>query len=95
MEGQEESPNALRTKGPRESQSLRGHRAKFKAPTITCIADGCRTLAMIWESAWVNGDGDEIADSQLYTFSRKKLRGIYEDQNFLASKPLGQIDPFL
>jgi hypothetical protein len=50
---------------------------------------------MIWESAWVNGDGDEIADSQLYTFSRKKLRGIYEDQNFLASKPLGQIDPFL
>ncbi len=69
--------------------------AKFKDPTITCIADGCRTLAMIWESAWVNGDGDEVADSQLHTFSRKKLRGIYEDQNFLPSKPLGQIDPFL
>jgi len=69
--------------------------AKFKAPTITCIADGCRTLAMIWESAWVNGDGDEIADTKLHTFSRKKLRGIYEDQNFLPSKPLGQIDPFL
>jgi hypothetical protein len=69
--------------------------AKFKTPTITCIADGCRTLAMIWESAWVNGGGNQIADSKIHTISRPKLRGIYEKQDFLPSKPLGQIDPFL
>jgi len=69
--------------------------SKFKTPTITCIADGCRTLAMIWESAWVNGGGNQIADTKIHTISRPKLRGIYEKQDFLPSKPLGQIDPFL
>jgi hypothetical protein len=69
--------------------------ADFKDQTINCIADGCRTLAMIWESAWVNGDGDHIPDSKLQTITKPKLRGIYEEPTFLPSKALGQIDPFL
>ena len=68
---------------------------EFKDQTITCIADGCRTLAMLWESAWVNGGGNDIPDDKLRTIFKTTLRGIYEDQNFLPSKPLGQIDLFL
>jgi hypothetical protein len=68
---------------------------KFKKPTITCIADGCRTLAMIWESAWTSAGGNAISTDQLKPVSKARLKKIYEGQGFMPSKPLGQIDPFL
>ena len=68
---------------------------QFKNQTIENVADGCRTLAMLWESAWVNGGGEHIADTKLKAIGRKTLQGIYEDQKFLPSRPLGQIDEFL
>ena len=68
---------------------------KFKKPTITCIADGCRTLAMLWESAWASAAGDGIPDEALKPISKARLKKIYEGQEFVPSKPLGQIDPFL
>ena len=68
---------------------------KFKKPTITCIADGCRTLAMIWESAWASAGGNAISTDQLKPVSKARLKKIYEGQGFVPSKPLGQIDPFL
>ena len=68
---------------------------KFKDKTIANVADGCRTLAMLWESAWVNGGGDDIPDSKLKAISKKTLQKIYEDQDFLPSRALGQVDQFL
>ena len=68
---------------------------EFKGETIANVADGCRTLAMLWESAWVNGGGDAIADTKLKAIGKKTLQKIYEDQEFLPSRALGQIDQFL
>ena len=69
--------------------------SKFGTRTVDVIADGCRTLAMLWESAWVAGGGDQIAPSKLTAISEKRLQEIYEKTDFLPSKALGQIDAFL
>jgi hypothetical protein len=66
----------------------------FGDRTIETMADGCRTLAMLWESAWKEGDGN-VPVSQLTTQSTARLKAIYEERTFLPSVPLGQIDQYL
>lgn len=68
---------------------------KFGKNTIKVIADGCNTLAMIWESAWVEGGGKKIPKSELNRISEKRLRDLYEDQQFLSSATLEDIDQYL
>jgi hypothetical protein len=68
---------------------------KFGSDTIQVMADGCNTLAMIWESAWVEGNGGKIPKTKLKKISTQKLRSLYEDQDFIPSVPLGQIDQYL
>jgi hypothetical protein len=68
---------------------------KFGEKTIDVIADGCRTLAMIWESAWMEGNGAQIPRTKLTRKRKTDLRKIYEDRNFVPSVPLGQIDQYL
>lgn len=67
----------------------------FKDETIACIADGCRTLAMLWESAWVDGQGAAVPDAKLKAIGKRTLQKIYEAQDFLPSRAIGQIDEFL
>jgi len=68
---------------------------KFHQDTIKVLADGCKTLAMIWESAWVEGGGGNIPPEKLKKITTTRLRQIYEKPDFLPSKALGQIDEFL
>jgi hypothetical protein len=49
---------------------------KFEDGTVECVADGCRTLAMILESAWVNGGG--LPDTKLKAISKRTLQRICE-----------------
>jgi hypothetical protein len=67
----------------------------FGKNTLTVMADGCNTLAMIWESAWVEGNGQQIPQSSLKAINPTTLRGIYEKQDFLPSVALGQIQQYL
>jgi hypothetical protein len=59
------------------------------------MTDGCCVLAMLWDSAWAEGGGPALAQTLLKRFNKPTLRGIYEDQKFLPSAALGQIDQFL
>ncbi len=59
------------------------------------MADGARTLALLWESAWVEGGGASIPQSKLKRINRTRLQEIYERRDFLPSVPLGQIDQHL
>lgn len=68
---------------------------EFGEQTIQVMADGCRTLAMLWESAWTEGNGDQIPTTQLTMKTKTRLREIYEDRDFVPSTPLGQIDQHL
>jgi len=65
----------------------------FGEQTIAAIADGCRTLAMLWESAWVEGGGsDTIPEAQLTMKNRFNIKQIYDRQTFAPSVPLGPSD---
>ncbi len=78
-----------------ESQAPSALWQQFGNATLTVMADGCCTLAMLWESAWVEGGGNAIVQSQLTAVSKNTLQSIYEDQTFVPSVPLGQIDQYL
>lgn len=50
------------------------------ARTVQCMADGAITLAMLWESAWKEGDGDRIAATKLKAVSQSALMKLYDTQ---------------
>ena len=53
--------------------------------TIRVVANGCLHLAMLWESAWIQGGGPGIADSKLKAIPKSKLRGYYQNPKFAPS----------
>jgi len=63
----------------------------FGTDTARVMADGCKTLAMLWDSAWKEGKGSEIAASALKEISASTLRDTYEPQSFLKSVSLDNI----
>jgi hypothetical protein len=68
---------------------------KFGRDTIAVMADGYRTLAMLWESAWVEGGGQNIPQAELRVQSPSRLKAMYERQSFAPSVILDEIDQFL
>jgi hypothetical protein len=65
----------------------------FGAETVNCIVDSCRTLAMLWESAWIEGNGSAIPAASLVTISETALTTIYSATapEFLPSTVLDDI----
>ena len=60
--------------------------------TIDCMADGCRTLAMIWSSAWTEA---KTAVPPATALDRTKLRGVYVDRGFVPSRYLTELAPLV
>jgi hypothetical protein len=50
--------------------------------TIKRLADGARTLAVLWNSAWVQGSGEDIAAGKIKTQPTDDLKNRYEDKTF-------------
>jgi hypothetical protein len=68
---------------------------QFGARTVLAMADGVLTLAMIWESAWNVGGGDERADWDLRAIDETALQKLYEDPTFVESLDLDAIGDVL
>jgi len=69
---------------------------QFGQATITVLADGARTLAMLWDSAWTHGDGaGRFPNTQLTAISRADLQTLYENPAFIRSLDLNSIGPVL
>ena len=67
---------------------------KFGPRTIDVMADGCRLLALLWESAWVEGNGDQkINDLSLCDWH--DLKKMYLKKTTLPSFLLTEIKPHL
>lgn len=65
---------------------------KFGEATVTVLADGVRTLATLWESAWILGDGDHrVPAGQLQPIDRATLQHLYESPDFVPSLDLDHI----
>jgi hypothetical protein len=69
---------------------------QFGDGTITCMQDGTHLLAVLWQSAWLEGDGDNtISASALKAFSQDDVMGVCQQADFLPSKAVSQIKAIL
>jgi hypothetical protein len=68
---------------------------KFGGRTAEVMADGARVLARIWEGAWAEGHGGDIAGPALGTIDPGILKGLYEDEKFVESLDLDHIGAVL
>lgn len=69
---------------------------EFETETRDVIADGCRVLAMLWESAWREGTQRQTIDpDRLRAAPASRLMELYSDQNFLPSVSLDEIGTHL
>ena len=69
---------------------------KFGDGTIATLCDGTMTLAMIWESAWKRGNGENrFSDAQIKAINKNSLRAMYEKPSFVQSLDLDHIQPVL
>jgi hypothetical protein len=67
---------------------------KFGKDTVAVMADGCRLLALLWESAWAEGGGDQKI-KKLTEQDRDKLVACYKPRSFLTSYLLTEIGAHL
>ncbi len=58
----------------------------FGPATIQRLADGARTLAVIWRSAWDEGNGEQLAASKMKAQSEPALQKLYEDKSFAPNE---------
>lgn len=84
---------ALRSETPK-SQILSMLWDEFGGRTVEVMADGCRRLAMLWESAWAEGGGDHTIKNTDAS-ERGSLSNLYEKKSFLQSFLLTEIGPHL
>jgi hypothetical protein len=56
--------------------------------TADCMADGARTLLMLWESAWQVGNGDQLPKSSLKAIDTGRLAALYNNKTFAVSEYL-------
>ena len=69
---------------------------EFGEGTMICMQDGVSLLAVLWQSAWVAGGGDQtIPTSALKAFTRQRVMKICQDEEFLPSVPIGKIGKIL
>ena len=54
--------------------------------TIRTIADGSRTLAGIWQSAWNEGKGNSVSSTQLTAINKNSLHALFSSSSFLESR---------
>jgi hypothetical protein len=68
--------------------------AAFGQKTITAMQNGTHLLAVLWESAWVAGDGERNV-TRRSALTRKQAMDIVKNPAFLPSVSIGTIKPLL
>jgi|HubBroStandDraft_6_1064221.scaffolds.fasta_scaffold00142_8 hypothetical protein len=68
--------------------------SQFGSATVNVMADGARTLSMLWDSAWKEGGGTASMAGK-GKISQAALKKLYIQPKFLESFTLAQIQPVL
>ncbi len=72
----------VRTEKPKKRSEMLWNR--YREPIEKIMADGARTLALLWDSAWEEGKGDERI-GVVSAVEEEKLSELYQDKSFLKS----------
>jgi hypothetical protein len=75
--------------GGQSKATLQGLWTALGDDTIACLADGARTLAMLWESAYRQGTAAAFENA----VAEPSLKKTYERKTFLGSLHLANLDP--
>ena len=75
--------------GGASKATLQGLWSALGNDTIACLADGARTLAMLWESAYRQGNAVAFKNA----VAESSLKKTYEGKKFLDSLHLANLDP--
>jgi hypothetical protein len=75
--------------GGRSQALIKGMWQALGKQTVHCIAEGARVLALLWDAAY----GAAKPGAFTGVVSRSKLQRIYEDQDFLPSLHLKNLEP--
>lgn len=59
------------------------------------MALGARYLAMLWDAAWVSGNGETNKASDMVARDKDAMKTFYEDTSFVPSLTIDQIGPAL
>jgi len=63
---------------------------------LACMQDGVHLLAVLWQSAWVAGDGDHnIPASAIRKLTEQEAMTICQDIDFLPSTGVSKIGNIL
>ncbi|MDD5363427.1 MAG: hypothetical protein PHN88_14990 [Ignavibacteria bacterium] len=65
---------------------------KLGDKTNIVLSEGCKILAVIWQSAWEEGNGDLISESKLTEIPKDRLKELYMDRDFLEAKRLNEME---
>lgn len=57
----------------------------IRKATIRSLADSVRVLAALWKSAWAAGNGANVANSKIRTYTEPELQPIYRNSKFVES----------
>jgi hypothetical protein len=69
---------------------------EFGQGTVECMQDGVHLLAILWQSAWVAGDGEQtVAAASIKALTQQKAMKICQDEDFLPSMPINKIGEIL
>ena len=74
-----------------ESTSVVNLWENFGQKTIDTISNGIHTMAIIWQSAWVEGNGDELANA-IEKFVPENLMSHYKSLDFVKSYKLNDLE---
>jgi hypothetical protein len=75
--------------GGKSKATLQGLWKALGDDTIGCLADGARTLAMLWASAYRQGNAAAFKNA----VSEPSLKKTYQGKQFVASLHLANLDP--
>jgi hypothetical protein len=53
--------------------------------TIQTIAAGSHAMAVLWQSAWIHGKGDDLPESALVKIPESRLQELYSKKTFVPS----------
>lgn len=84
---------ALKDRGEKPAAIADALWKSFGQTTIANMADGCRLLAHLWESAWNSGGGDK--NGKHNAVPEERLDELYRDPDFVRSFTLDAISPAL
>ena len=62
--------------------------------TIQCIAAGSHAMAVLWESAWKHGGGDNLSNAELVEVPQAQLQALYNNKDFVPSFRLSDAEDY-